>query len=136
MHEQVGALTVNEDGLAVRGMLVRHLVMPGMPEDTREIMRWLGALSRNTHVNVMDQYYPAGKAKTTYQELNRRLLSAEMAAAGASARARPLAPRHEVAPAPRRPPGLTRDPLRPGRPVDQGRFRPRLRRPGVRGVTP
>ena len=41
MHEQVGDLKVDEDGLALRGVLVRHLVMPGMLEDTREIMRWL-----------------------------------------------------------------------------------------------
>jgi putative pyruvate formate lyase activating enzyme len=59
MHEQVGELRVNEDGLAVRGLLVRHLVMPGLLEDTREIMRWIAGLSADTYVNVMDQYYPA-----------------------------------------------------------------------------
>jgi putative pyruvate formate lyase activating enzyme len=47
--------------LALRGVLVRHLVMPGLLEDTREIMRWLAmALSRDTYVNVMDNY-PAHK---------------------------------------------------------------------------
>jgi putative pyruvate formate lyase activating enzyme len=86
MHEQVGELMVNEDGLAVRGVLVRHLVMPGMLEDTREILRYLAGLSRDTYVNVMDQYYPAWKAKTTYQEINRRVLPGEMEEAMASAR--------------------------------------------------
>ena len=60
MHSQVGELKVDEEGLALRGVLVRHLVMPGLLDDTREIMHWLATtLSRDTYVNVMDQYYPA-----------------------------------------------------------------------------
>jgi putative pyruvate formate lyase activating enzyme len=86
MHEQVGPLTVDENGLAVRGVLVRHLVMPGMLEDTREILGYLAQLSRDTYVNVMGQYYPAWKAKTTHQELNRRVESREMETAYAHAR--------------------------------------------------
>jgi len=78
MHAQVGELRVNEDGLALRGVLVRHLVMPGMLEDTREIMQWLAGLSRDTYVNVMGQYYPAWKAKTRYPELNRRIFPSEL----------------------------------------------------------
>ncbi len=62
MHRQVGELVVDEDGLALRGVLVRHLVMPGMLDDSREIFRFLAALSTDTYVNVMDQYYPAWKA--------------------------------------------------------------------------
>lgn len=87
MHEQVGELCVNEDGLATRGVLVRHLVMPGMLEDTREIMRYLASLSSDTYVNVMDQYYPAWKAKTAHREINRRLFPREIEEAVASARA-------------------------------------------------
>ncbi len=81
-------LCVNEDGLAVRGLLVRHLVMPGLLADTREIMRWIGELSPDTYVNVMDQYYPAWKAKTEekYREINRGVEAAEMESAYASAR--------------------------------------------------
>ena len=86
MHEQVGELMVNEDGLATRGVLVRHLVMPGMLEDTRAIMGYLARLSPDTYVNVMDQYHPAWKAKTTYQEINRCLFPREMDEAMASAR--------------------------------------------------
>jgi putative pyruvate formate lyase activating enzyme len=63
MHAQVGELKVDEQGLALRGVLVRHLVMPGLLEDMREIMRWMAtALSCDTFVNVMDQYYPAYKS--------------------------------------------------------------------------
>jgi putative pyruvate formate lyase activating enzyme len=89
MHAQVGDLRVQEDGLAVRGLLVRHLVMPGLLEDTREIMRWLGALSPDGYVNVMDQYHPAWKASTDakHRDINRTVAPAEMEAAAAHARA-------------------------------------------------
>jgi putative pyruvate formate lyase activating enzyme len=74
MHAQVGDLKVDENGLALRGVLVRHLVMPGLLDDTREIMCWIAKnLSRDTYVNVMDQYYPAHKAQTEprFAEINR-----------------------------------------------------------------
>jgi putative pyruvate formate lyase activating enzyme len=88
MHEQAGALKVNEDGLAVRGVLVRHLVMPGLLDDTREIMRFLGSLSRDTYVNIMDQYSPAYRVGTDprFDEINRRILPGELRAAYAHAR--------------------------------------------------
>ena len=80
MHEQVGELKVDAEGLALRGVLVRHLVMPGLLDDTREIMRWIAtALSRDTYVNVMNQYYPAHKAETEprFAQINRRLHDSE-----------------------------------------------------------
>ena len=79
MHAQVGALKVDEQGLALRGVLVRHLVMPGLLDDTREIVRWLAALSSDTYVNVMDQYYPAHKAATLprFSSINRNLRASE-----------------------------------------------------------
>lgn len=89
MHAQVGELKVDEQGLVLRGLLVRHLVMPGRLEDTREIMRWLADLSRDTYVNVMDQYYPAHKAETEprFDEINRRLRVSEFEQALEHARA-------------------------------------------------
>jgi putative pyruvate formate lyase activating enzyme len=42
-------------------VLVRHLVMPGRLGETREIVGWLAGLSRDTYLNLMDQYYPAWK---------------------------------------------------------------------------
>ena len=63
MHRQVGDLRIGGSGLAWRGLLVRHLVMPGNLEDTRAILRWLSsAISPRTYVNLMDQYRPAHKA--------------------------------------------------------------------------
>jgi pyruvate-formate lyase-activating enzyme len=89
MHEQVGPLKVTEDGLAVRGVLVRHLVMPGLLEDTHAIMDWLAGLSADTYVNIMDQYYPAYRAKTEekFRDINRRTRPAELDEAFAHARA-------------------------------------------------
>lgn len=64
MHRQVGDLVVDQNGLALRGLLVRHLVMPGLVEDTRAILRFLAEeISRDTYVNLMDQYHPAWKAR-------------------------------------------------------------------------
>ena len=83
MHRQVGVLKMDEDGLAKRGVLVRHLVMPGDVAGTAEIMRFLAEeLSPDTYLNLMDQYYPAGKVSSQkYSEINRRLNSREYEAA-------------------------------------------------------
>jgi putative pyruvate formate lyase activating enzyme len=80
MHRQVGDLTFNARGLATRGVLVRHLVMPEGLDETREIMRFLARdLSPHTYVNLMDQYDPAGKVSTEkYPELSRRTTSREV----------------------------------------------------------
>jgi putative pyruvate formate lyase activating enzyme len=74
MHRQVGPLVVDCDGLAVRGLLVRHLVMPGALEDARCIFRFLATeVSPDTYVNVMEQYRPAGSVDgEKYPELCRR----------------------------------------------------------------
>jgi putative pyruvate formate lyase activating enzyme len=89
MHRQVGDLKADEDGLALRGVLVRHLVMPGRLEDTRQIVAWLATLSRDTYLNLMDQYYPAWKVKSNprFADINRRVTCPEMAQAISLARA-------------------------------------------------
>ncbi len=83
MHRQVGNLVIDHNGLATRGLLVRHLVMPDGLADTREIMRFLATeISRDTYVNIMGQYYPAGKVDGKhYPELNRRITREELAEA-------------------------------------------------------
>jgi putative pyruvate formate lyase activating enzyme len=63
MHRQVGDLVLDERGLARRGLLVRHLLMPGGLDETREILRFLAQeVSAETFVNVMPQYRPEGLA--------------------------------------------------------------------------
>ena len=77
MYRQVGELVLDENGLARRGLLVRHLVMPGGIAGTREVMRYLHEeISPDTYVNLMDQYYPAGKTDR-YPEIHRRLYEDE-----------------------------------------------------------
>lgn len=63
MHRQVGDLTLDEDGVALRGLLVRHLVLPKGLAGTGEIAAFLAQeVSRDTYINVMDQYRPCYKA--------------------------------------------------------------------------
>jgi putative pyruvate formate lyase activating enzyme len=80
MHEQVGDLKVDEEGVALRGILVRHLVMPGMLEDTREIMKFIAGLSTDTYINLMDQYRPAWKVgrEAKYAEIDRQITREEL----------------------------------------------------------
>jgi putative pyruvate formate lyase activating enzyme len=87
MHRQVGDLVFDERGLALRGVLVRHLVMPGGTAGTPEVMRWLAGLSRDMYVNIMGQYAPAWKVNDRrFAEINRRVTAAEMREAYAAAR--------------------------------------------------
>jgi putative pyruvate formate lyase activating enzyme len=113
MHRQVGPLKLGRDGLARRGVLVRHLVMPGQEEEAAAIFRWLAKeVSPDTYVNIMGQYHPdyqvggiaslvpaaaaaaaaagagagAGRPANTYPAIDRRPLAAELAAAYRAAR--------------------------------------------------
>lgn len=77
MHRQVGDLELDHRGIAIRGLLVRHLVLPGDLAGTREILNFLAhEISTNTYINVMDQYYPCFKA-SEHPELNCRITSEE-----------------------------------------------------------
>jgi len=63
MHRQVGDLVLDDRGIARRGLLVRHLVMPGGLAGTPEVMRFIAReVSPRTYVNVMSQYRPCGRA--------------------------------------------------------------------------
>lgn len=62
MHRQVGDLATDGKGIALRGLLVRHLVLPEGMAGTAEVMHFLAReISANTYVNIMDQYYPCGE---------------------------------------------------------------------------
>ncbi len=62
MFRQVGDLVINGSGFAERGLLVRHLVMPEGIAGTADWLDFLSALSKNTYLNIMDQYRPCGEA--------------------------------------------------------------------------
>jgi len=77
MHRQVGDLKQDSRGIAQRGLLIRHLVLPEGLAGTEEIVRFLAEeISTNTYLNLMDQYRPSFKAHE-YPPLNRRLTSDE-----------------------------------------------------------
>ncbi len=77
MHHQVGDLVINRKGTAERGLLIRHLVMPGMLKDTKEILRFIAEeISENTYVNIMKQYHPQYRA-FDYPEISRRITRKE-----------------------------------------------------------
>jgi putative pyruvate formate lyase activating enzyme len=67
MHDQVGDLCFTPDGIAKKGLLLRHLVMPGHESEGEEIMRWIAKnVSKDVFVNIMEQYHPdahVGKAR-------------------------------------------------------------------------
>ena len=88
MHRQVGNLLIAPDGLAQRGLLIRHLVMPDDVAGTQEVMQWIAdELSPETFVNLMAQYYPAGKvSRSEHAEINRRVTPAEFERAVEAAR--------------------------------------------------
>ncbi|HUU64162.1 MAG TPA: radical SAM protein [Dehalococcoidia bacterium] len=63
MHRQVGDLQIDERGVARRGLLIRHLVLPSGVAGTEGVVSFIAEeISRNTYLNVMAQYYPAHRA--------------------------------------------------------------------------
>jgi putative pyruvate formate lyase activating enzyme len=99
MHRQTGDLLLNEEGLAVRGVLVRHLVLPGGLAGTGEVMRYLAQeISTETYVNIMDQYRPCHRA-FRYPPLDRRITTEEFEEAVRLAKANGLRRLHQERPA-------------------------------------
>jgi putative pyruvate formate lyase activating enzyme len=94
MHRQVGPLRLGPDGLARRGVLVRHLVMPSHADESAAIFEWLAReVSPDTYVNVMGQYHPAwkvgepdGEGRRRFPEIDRRPRAWEIEAAYEAAR--------------------------------------------------
>jgi len=75
MHRQVGDLVL-KDGVAVRGLMVRHLVLPNDVSNTEKVLKFLHELSPNLYLSLMSQYYPSYKADE-YRELSRSITSWE-----------------------------------------------------------
>ncbi|MFA6056191.1 MAG: radical SAM protein, partial [Thermodesulfovibrionales bacterium] len=77
MHRQVGDLLTDKRGIAMRGLLVRHLVLPEGVAGTAEIVKFIAEeISKNTYINIMDQYHPCFKA-FDHPPLNRRITAKE-----------------------------------------------------------
>jgi len=72
MHRQVGEVVVDEDGIALRGLMIRHLVLPRNIAGTDRFVTWVASeLTPSTYVNIMDQYRPEHRAHD-YPDINRR----------------------------------------------------------------
>lgn len=120
MHAQVGDLCFTADGIAKKGLLVRHLVMPGFEAESSEIMRFLAnEVSKDCFVNIMEQYHPdayvgkpkrrstqsadskdGGSQERRYAEINRAVTEEEISATRKAAEAAGLwrfcdPPRHK-----------------------------------------
>lgn len=79
MHRQVGDLIVDKRGVALRGLLVRHLVLPENIAGTKEVMKFIAEeISKNTYINIMSQYYPCYKA-FEHPPLDRKITDKEYA---------------------------------------------------------
>lgn len=79
MHRQVGDLITDQRGIGMRGLLVRHLVLPEGIAGTTEIVKFIAEeISKNTYINIMDQYHPCFRA-FEHPPLNRRITQQEYA---------------------------------------------------------
>jgi len=99
MHRQVGDLQLTPEGVACRGLLIRHLVMPGLLDESSEIFGWLAReISADTYVNIMGQYHPENEVghvatgsdaarAVRFGEIDRRPTRNELDAAYEAARA-------------------------------------------------
>ena len=77
MFRQVGSLVLDDNGIAKKGLLIRHLVLPGGLSGTGGIMKFLAEeISKDVYISLMSQYFPAFKA-AEHKELNRRITAEE-----------------------------------------------------------
>lgn len=77
MHKQVGDLVIEHTGIAIKGLLVRHLILPNNLSGTEEVIRFISEeVSKNTYLNLMDQYRPCYRAKE-FSELSRKVTPQE-----------------------------------------------------------
>ncbi len=77
MKKQVGKSVFNSDGLIIKGLIVRHLVLPNHIQNTKSILKWIKAnLGKDTYCSIMAQYFPSYKAKER-NDINRKLYAEE-----------------------------------------------------------
>jgi len=77
MHRQVGDLRTNRDGIAERGLLIRYLVLPNQIAGSFDVLKFIAEeISKNTYINIMDQYHPCYRANE-FKELSRRITEKE-----------------------------------------------------------
>jgi putative pyruvate formate lyase activating enzyme len=80
MYRQVGLLQIGEDGLAKKGIIIRHMILPNNLLNTFSVLEKIAAIDRNIHLSLMSQYYPVYRA-AEFPELNRQITPEEFTAA-------------------------------------------------------
>jgi putative pyruvate formate lyase activating enzyme len=78
MHRQVGDLKVDKQGIAVKGLIVRHLILPGHTDESKRVIDFIKSLSAGTYLNLMEQYHPEYKV-FDIPGMNRMITKAEYA---------------------------------------------------------
>ena len=78
MYNQVGDYHIDDNGIMTKGVIIRHLIMPGMPDNTKRIIDWVAAnfKPRQVMFSLMHQYVPCGRANE-YPEINRKVTDEE-----------------------------------------------------------
>ncbi|MDR2908920.1 MAG: radical SAM protein [Oscillospiraceae bacterium] len=76
MRRQTGELELDDNGLARKGLIIRHLALPGLEEDSKQILDWISNNLPKAYVSLMAQYIPAYRARE-YEEINRRITRRE-----------------------------------------------------------
>ncbi|MBP1748826.1 MAG: radical protein [Deltaproteobacteria bacterium] len=76
MHRQVGDLITDKSGIARKGLIIRHLQMPSLIDDSKAVLDFVTSMSRNSYVNIMSQYYPCHLAPEM-PEISRRITADE-----------------------------------------------------------
>ena len=78
MYRQVGNIEFDENGIAKKGIIIRHLVMPNHVENSKKVLQWIkDNMPDDIFVSVMNQYFPTYKAKE-FKDINRKLTNREM----------------------------------------------------------
>lgn len=78
MYRQVGDYHISDDGIMTKGVIIRHLIMPGMLDNTKRVIDWVASTFKPGQVmfSLMHQYVPCGRANK-YPEINRKVTDAE-----------------------------------------------------------
>ena len=78
MYNQVGDYHIDDNGIMTKGVIIRHLIMPGMPDNTKRVIDWVAANFKPGQVmfSLMHQYVPCGRA-SEYPEINRKVTDEE-----------------------------------------------------------
>ena len=77
MHKQVGKAEFDERGVMKKGIIIRHLILPGQVPNSKDVLKWINNyMPKDVYVSLMAQYFPTYKAKTI-DELNRKITKKE-----------------------------------------------------------